>query len=96
MKEQLIAFGVCHIICFRHIKQVSNLLKSATSNKNNENNNNNNYCYNLNKITIMSCGLEVFFGRFRRISVIVCISVFLVTVCVWIQSINNSAGHSQN
>ena len=65
--------------------KTGNLLKSATSNKNNENNNiiinndNYHYCYS-NKITIMRCGLEVFFGRFRRISVIGCISVFLVTV----------------
>ena len=85
MKEQLNAFAVCHSICFRHTRQVSYLLKSATSNKtsvNNNNNNNNNYYYYSNKITIMRCGLEVFsadFGRFRRISVIGCISVFLVT-----------------
>ena len=32
------------------------------------------------QITIMKCGLEVFFGGFLRISVIGCISVFLVTV----------------
>ena len=80
MKEQLNAFAVCHNVCFRHIRQVSNLLNSATSNKNNENNNNYYYfCYKSNKITIMRCGLELFFGRFRRISVIGCISVFLGT-----------------
>ena len=49
------------------------MLKSATSNKNNENNNiiinndNYQYCYS-NKITIIRCGLEVFFGGFRQIS----------------------------
>ena len=50
------------------------MLKSATSNKNNENNNiiinndNYHYCYS-NKITIMRCGLEVFFGGFRSLGV---------------------------
>ena len=49
------------------------MLKSATSNKNNENNNiiinNDNYHYFYsNKITIMRCGLGVFFGGFRQIS----------------------------
>ena len=56
MKEQLIAFGVCHNICFGRIRQVINLLKAATSNTNNGNDNNNNYFYtNSNKITIMGC-----------------------------------------
>ena len=59
---QLNAFGVCHNICFQHIRQVSNLLKSAISNKNSENNNNY-YYYNSNKITIMRCRLEVFFRQ---------------------------------
>ena len=79
MKEQLNAFAVCHNTCFRCTRQFRNLLKSATSNKNNENDNYNYYYYNSNKITIMRCGLEVFFGGFRQISVIGWISVFLVT-----------------
>ena len=80
MTEQLNAFAVCHNICFRWTRQVINLPKSSTSNTNNENNNNNSYYYNnSNKITIMKCRIKVFFGSFRRISVIECISVFLVT-----------------
>ena len=51
-------------------------------NNNNENNNSYNYYYsNLNKI-MMSCRIQVFFGGFRRISVIRWISVFLLTVSV--------------
>ena len=80
MTEPLNAFAVCHSICFRQTRQVINLLKSCTSNTNNENNNNNSYYYNnTNKITIMKCKIKVFFGVFRRISVIWCISVFLVS-----------------
>ena len=45
LKEQINAFAVWFNTCFRHTRQVSNLLKSATSNKNNENNNYINYYY---------------------------------------------------
>ena len=89
MTEQLNAFAVCHNTCFRRTRQVSNLLKSAISNKNNGNNNYKYYYYyNSNKITIVRCGLEVFFGGFRRISVIGCISVFLVAaVGEWVKCV---------
>ena len=79
MKAQLNVFAVCHNTCFRQTRQVINLLKLATSNKNNEMNNNN-YYYNSNKI--LRRRTEVFsldFVSFWRISVIGCISVFLVT-----------------
>ena len=86
MTEQLNAFAVCHNTCFRRTRQVSNLLKSPSSNKNNENNNNNindnNYYYS-NKITIKRCGLDVFFGGLRQNSAYFghwVISVFLVTI----------------
>ena len=47
-----------------------NLLKSAISNKNNGNNNYKYYYYyNSNKITIVRCGLEVFFGVFRSLGI---------------------------
>ena len=53
MKEQLNAYAVCHNTCFRCTRQVSNLLKSATSNKTNENNDKiNNYNKNNNIIII--------------------------------------------
>ena len=67
MKELLNAFAVCHNTCFRQTRQVINLLKLATSNKNNENNNNS-YYYKSNKVTIMRCRIEVFFGGFRLFS----------------------------
>ena len=79
MKKQLNAFGICQYTCFMQIRQVAKLLKSATSNK--TENDNNNYYYNTNKITIMRCRIEVFsaeFSSFWHISVIRCISVFLV------------------
>ena len=55
MTEQLNAFGVCYNTCFRRIRQVINLLKSATSYKNNENDNKNYYYYYSIKITKTRC-----------------------------------------
>ena len=48
MKEQLNAYAVCDNTCFRHTRQVSNLLKSATSNKSDDSNDKiNNYNNNI-------------------------------------------------